>query len=169
MTKIFNETDIPIIASDGLFRLESGASITRTYDASKQLADYPGIGRENWVVTGGMSIGALKMGIMGATISTEKCSFPLPYNLALTMLDGSYTIAHRLRILPGSTLTVGRGAELTVSGSLDALDGLKQGSMSDAVYVFDTSAGTAAITYPAGKTLLKNQDLDFLRCAPRAL
>ena len=133
-TKIFNETNIPIIASGGLFRLESGASITRTYDASKQLAGYPGIGRENWVVTGGMSIGALQMGIMGATISTEKCSFPLPYNLALTMLDGSYTIAHRLRILPGSTLTVGRGAELTVSGSLDALDGLKQGSMSDAVY-----------------------------------
>lgn len=133
-TKIFNETNIPIIASDGLFQLQAGASITRTYDADKQLTDYPGIGRENWVVTGGMSIGALQMGIMGASISTEKCSFPLPYNLALTMLDGVYTIAHRLRILPGSTLTVGRGAELTVSGSLDALDGLKQGRMSDAVY-----------------------------------
>lgn len=133
-TKIFNETNIPIIASSGLFQLQAGASITRTYDADKQLTDYPGIGRENWVVTGGMSIGALKMEIMGAPISTEKCSFPLPYNLALTMLDGGYTIAHRLRILPGSTLTVGRGAELTVNGSLDALDGLKQGSMSDAVY-----------------------------------
>ena len=133
-TKIFNETNIPIIASDGLFQLQAGASITRTYDADKQLTDYPGIGRENWAVTGGMSIGALQMGIMGASISTEKCSFPLPYNLALTMLNGGYTIAHRLRILPGSTLTVGRGAELTVSGSLDALDGLKQGRMSDAVY-----------------------------------
>ena len=133
-TKIFNETNIPIIASSGLFQLQAGASITRTYDADKQLTDYPGIGRENWVVTGGMSIGALKMEIMGAPISTEKCSFPLPYNLALTMLDGGYTIAHRLRILPGSTLTVGRGAELTVNGSLDALDGLKQGRMSDAVY-----------------------------------
>ena len=133
-TKIFNETNIPIIASGGLFQLQAGASITRTYDADKQLTDYPGIGRENWVVTGGMSIGALQMEIMGAPISTEKCSFPLPYNLALTMLDGGYTIAHRLRILPGSTLTVGRGAELTVNGSLDALDGLKQGRMSDAVY-----------------------------------
>lgn len=133
-TKIFNETNIPIIASGGLFQLQAGASITRTYDADKQLTDYPGIGRENWIVTGGMSIGALQMEIMGAPISTEKCSFPLPYNLALTMLDGGYTIAHRLRILPGSTLTVGRGAELTVNGSLDALDGLKQGRMSDAVY-----------------------------------
>lgn len=133
-TKIFNETNIPIIASSGLFQLQAGASITRTYDADKQLTDYSGIGRENWVVTGGMSIGALQMEIMGVPISTEKCSFPLPYNLALTMLDGGYTIAHRLRILPGSTLTVGRGAELTVNGSLDALDGLKQGSMSDAVY-----------------------------------
>lgn len=133
-TKIFNETNIPIIASGGLFQLQAGASITRTYNADKQLTNYPGIGRENWVVTGGMSIGALQMEIMGAPISTEKCSFPLPYNLALTMLNGSYTIAHRLRILPGSTLTVGRGAELTVNGSLDALDGLKQGRMSDAVY-----------------------------------
>ena len=130
----YNEVDIPLVAKDGLFQLADGASITRTYDAGKQLTAYPGIGRESWTVTGGMTFGALKMMVWGFDISTEKCGFPLPYNLAMTLKNGDYTIPHHLRVMPGSTLTVGRGATLTVSGSLYALDGLKQGAMSGAYY-----------------------------------
>lgn len=132
--KTFNETDIPIVAANGLFQLKDGASITRTYDAGKQLTAYPGIGRESWTVTGGMTFGALSMNVLGAPISTENCGFPLPYNLAMTLKSGDYTIPHHLRVMPGSTLTVGRKATLTVSGSLYALDGLKQGPMSGAYY-----------------------------------
>lgn len=130
----YNEVDIPLVSEDGLFQLADGASITRTYDAGKQLAAYPGIGRESWEVTGGMTFGALKMTVMGFLISTEDCDFPLPYNLAMTLKNGDYTIPHHLRVMPGSTLTVGRKATLTVNGSLYALDGLKQGAMSGALY-----------------------------------
>lgn len=130
----YNEVDIPLVAKDGLFQLADGASITRTYDAGKRLTAYPGIGRESWEVTGGMTFGALKMTVMGVLISTEDCGFPLPYNLAMTLKNGEYTIPHHLRVMPGSTLTVGRKATLTVSGSLYALDGLKQGAMSGARY-----------------------------------
>lgn len=130
----YNEVDIPLVSEDGLFQLADGASITRTYDAGKQLAAYPGIGRESWEVTGGMTFGALKMTVIGVLISTEDCGFPLPYNLAMTLKNGDYTIPHHLRVMPGSALTVGRGATLTVNGSLYALDGLTQGTMSGVCY-----------------------------------
>ena len=99
----YNEVDIPLVAKDGLFQLADGASITRTYDAGKRLTAYPGIGRESWEVTGGMTFGALKMTVWGFDIGTEKCGFPLPYNLAMTLRNGDYAIPHHLRVMPGST------------------------------------------------------------------
>ena len=130
----YNEVAIPIVASGGLFRLANGATITRTYDPEQQVSAFPGIGRENWTVSGGMTFGALKMNVLGANISTENCAFPLPYNMAMTLSRGEYAIPHHLRVMPGAALTVGRKATLTVGGSLYVLDGLKQGSMSGALY-----------------------------------
>ena len=95
---------------------------------------FPGIGRENWTVNGGMTFGALEMNVLGVQISTGKCGFPLPYNMAMTLPNGSYNIPNHLRVMPGAALTVGRKATLTVGGSLYVLDGLKQGSMSGVRY-----------------------------------
>ena len=95
---------------------------------------FPGIGRENWTVSGGMTFGALEMNVLGVQISTGKCGFPLPYNLSMTLKNGSYNIPNHLRVMPGAALTVGRKATLTVGGSLYVLDGLKQGSMSGVRY-----------------------------------
>lgn len=130
----YNEVEIPIVASGGLFQLANGAAITRTYDPKQQVSEFPGIGRENWTVSGGMTFGALEMNVLGVQISTGKCGFPLPYNLSMTLKNGSYNIPNHLRVLPGAALTVGRKATLTVGGSLYVLDGLKQGSMSGVRY-----------------------------------
>lgn len=130
----YNEVKIPIAASDGLFQLADGASITRTYDPERQVSAFPGIGRENWTVSGGMTFGALEMNVLDVQISTGKCGFPLPYNLSMTLKNGSYNIPNHLRVMPGAALTVGRKATLTVGGSLYVLDGLKQGSMSGVRY-----------------------------------
>lgn len=130
----YNEVEIPIAASDGLFQLADGASITRTYDSERQVSAFPGIGRENWTVSGGMTFGALEMNVLGVKISTGECGFPLPYNLSMTLKNGSYNIPNHLRVMPGAALTVGRKATLTVDGSLYVLDGLKQGSMSGVRY-----------------------------------
>lgn len=130
----YNEVEIPIAASGGLFQLADGASITRTYDSERQVSAFPGIGRENWTVSGGMTFGALEMNVLGVQISTGKCGFPLPYNLSMTLKNGSYNIPNHLRVMPGAALTVGRKATLTVGGSLYVLDGLKQGSMSGVRY-----------------------------------
>lgn len=130
----YNEVEIPIVASGGLFQLADGASITRTYDPEQQVSVFPGIGRENWTVSGGMTFGALEMNVLGVQISTGKCGFPLPYNLSMTLKNGSYNIPNHLRVMPGAALTVGRKATLTVGGSLYVLDGLKQGSMSGVRY-----------------------------------
>lgn len=130
----YNEVAIPIVASGGLFQLVDGAAITRTYDSERQVSAFPGIGRENWTVSGGMTFGALEMDVLGVQISTGKCGFPLPYNLSMTLKNGSYNIPNHLRVLPGAALTVGRKATLTVGGSLYVLDGLKQGSMSGVHY-----------------------------------
>ena len=130
----YNEVEIPIAASGGLFQLADGATITRTYDPKQQVSAFPGIGRENWTVSGGMTFGALEMNVLGVQISTGKCGFPLPYNLSMTLKNGSYNIPNHLRVMPGAALTVGRKATLTVGGSLYVLDGLKQGSMSGVRY-----------------------------------
>ena len=81
-----------------------------------------------------MTFGALEMNVLGVQISTGKCGFPLPYNLSMTLKNGSYNIPNHLRVMPGAALTVGRKATLTVGGSLYVLDGLKQGSMSGVHY-----------------------------------
>lgn len=130
----YNEVEIPIAASGGLFQLADGASITRTYDPAREVSAFPGIGRENWTVSGGMTFGALEMNVLDVQISTGKCGFPLPYNLSMTLKNGSYNIPNHLRVMPGAALTVGRKATLTVGGSLYVLDGLKQGSMSGVRY-----------------------------------
>lgn len=130
----YNEVEIPIAASGGLFQLADGATITRTYDSERQVSAFPGIGRENWTVSGGMTFGALEMNVLGVQISTGKCGFPLPYNLSMTLKNGSYNIPNHLRVMPGAALTVGRKATLTVDGSLYVLDGLMQGSMSGVRY-----------------------------------
>lgn len=130
----YNEVAIPIVASGGLFQLTNGATITRTYDSERQVSAFPGIGRENWTVSGGMTFGALEMNVLGVQISTGKCGFPLPYNLSMTLKNGSYNIPNHLRVMPGAALTVGRKATLTVDGSLYVLDGLMQGSMSGVRY-----------------------------------
>ena len=130
----YNEVEIPIAASGGLFQLADGAAITRTYDPEQQVSVFPGIGRENWTVNGGMTFGALEMNVLGVQISTGECGFPLPYNLSMTLKNGSYNIPNHLRVMPGAALTVGRKATLTVDGSLYVLDGLKQGSMSGVHY-----------------------------------
>ncbi len=130
----YNEVEIPIAASGGLFQLADGASITRTYNPEQQVSAFPGIGRENWTVSGGMTFGALKMNVLDVQISTGECGFPLPYNLSMTLKNGSYNIPNHLRVMPGAALTVGRKATLTVDGSLYVLDGLKQGSMSGVRY-----------------------------------
>lgn len=130
----YNEVEIPIAASGGLFQLADGATITRTYDPEQKVSAFPGIGRENWTVSGGMTFGALEMNVLGVQISTGKCGFPLPYNLSMTLKNGSYNIPNHLRVMPGAALTVGRKATLTVGGSLYVLDGLKQGSMSGVRY-----------------------------------
>ena len=132
--KSYNEVEIPIVASGGLFQLANGATITRTYDPERQVSAFPGIGRENWTVSGGMTFGALEMDVLGVKISTKDCGFPLPYNLSMTLKNGSYNIPNHLRVMPGATLTVGRKATLTVDGSLYVLDGLKQGAMSNILY-----------------------------------
>ena len=130
----YNEVEIPIAASGGLFQLADGAAITRTYDPEQQVSAFPGIDRENWTVSGGMTFGALEMNVLGVQISTGECGFPLPYNLSMTLKNGSYNIPNHLRVMPGAALTVGRKATLTVGGSLYVLDGLKQGSMSGVHY-----------------------------------
>ena len=130
----YNEVAIPIVASGGLFQLANSATITRTYDPERQVSAFPGIGRENWTVSGGMTFGALEMNVLGVQISTGECGFPLPYNLSMTLKNGSYNIPNHLRVMPGAALTVGRKATLTVGGSLYVLDGLKQGSMSGVRY-----------------------------------
>ena len=87
--------------------------------------------------------------------SMDECTISGPNGITIT----GYTTKNKSTIENlNATITANNGYALTVknaSADIDIIGGTYKGTND---HVFDTSAGTAAITYPTGKTLLKNQD-----------
>lgn len=87
--------------------------------------------------------------------SMDDCTITGPNGITIT----GYSTTNKSTIENlNATITANYGYALTVkkaSADIAIAGGTYKGTDD---HVFDTSAGTAAITYPAGKTLLKNQD-----------
>ncbi len=138
-------------SDDALVKLADGAVLHATYDATRYVEEYPGVGKTTLEISGGASMGSLKLKVtvsgMSQTVSTENVVFPVPYNFDI-ILGGSgstYTIGYQMALLPGAGLTVGEGATLNVTSLLMVFDGFyehtstgKEGDTCDPVPLHST-------------------------------
>ena len=135
----FNKVDAVIIgdgATVGIVTLPVGAELVRSVDLDKTCGDYcSDLGRVTYAISGGADFNDLAMTIMGVDVSTADAAFfPLPYGYRYELKDGAYRINNKMGIMPGASVTVHTGAELTVGNALYVLDGLKQRAMSGKSY-----------------------------------
>lgn len=114
--------------------------LDRTYDGSKQITDGDGnctvgVGKSTWTVYGGLTFQTLTISLEGVIqLSTARSPFPIPYNMEMNLNNGTYVVNTGLAMLPGSKLTINKGAGLDLSGKLFVYDGLVQSSMSGDKY-----------------------------------
>lgn len=93
-----------------------------------------GMGKTTWNVYGGLVFRSLTLNLGVATVKTDHVDFPIPPHMDFVMNDGLYDIPGKLKIMPGSHMTVGEDATLKINGKLIVLDGLKQKGMSGYAY-----------------------------------
>lgn len=107
---------------DGLIKLNTGATLTATYDKDDVVSTYNRVGRMDITIDGGASFGILSLTTQGQTIKTNELTFPIPYNYGfyLNGMNSIYTIAYSMALLPGATLEVGEGATLNVGNNSSA-------------------------------------------------
>lgn len=161
----YNKTDIVFIGAGGMYQLASGATVTRSYDEGKHISTNTDIGKTAYTFSGGMTFASLTMPIKGVTVSTEHVEFPISYNSDVVLENGDYTILGRFKLMPGANMRVENGANLSVKGTLFALDGLIQSDMSYKSYP-STAILQAAGFSGAGQlfvngTMLVNQGAIF--------
>ena len=104
-----NENTVSFMGSDGMFRLSSGAQVTKYYDAA--------IDRLIIDVEGTMSMNAVS--IMG--YDTSDFTLPLNNNLTINVKSGANVVINQhVALLPGAVINVDQGATLTVKEGKNA-------------------------------------------------
>lgn len=125
-----NASNALFIANTGdpLIKTNNNTEIRIQYDSSKYSTAYPYVGKTTMTIKNGATYGNLKITLnvkfTTATINTNQLAFPVPYNFDIILEEGDYTIPYNLMLLPGSRLTVEKGATLNVKSSLTVYDGL---------------------------------------------
>lgn len=141
-----NEVEVNLLGNDSTVvfltheNRDHAVILDRTYDASKQIKSgsgncTAGVGKSTWNVYGGLTFQTLTIRLEGVIqLSTARSPFPIPYNMEMGLHSGSYNINSGLSLLPGSKLTINKGATLDMSGKLYIYDGLVQSAMSGDKY-----------------------------------
>lgn len=129
----YNKTDANFVGEGGLYQLSPGASLTRTYDGSRYVASNDDIGKTTYTFNGGMKVNYMSLTVLGTTVNTSNVDFPIPYNHDFVFKNGTY-YPGRIKLMPGSSMTVENDANLVVENTLFVLDGLIQSDMSGKIY-----------------------------------
>lgn len=141
-----NEVDVQLLGSDSsvVFRThetkEHTVILDRTYDANRQITSgdgncTKGVGTSTWNINGGLDFQTLTISLEGViSLNTARATFPLPYNMHLSLAGGTYNIDSGVAILPGASLVVENDATLNLSGKLYVYDGLVQSALSGDKY-----------------------------------
>ena len=116
----FNSSTGLLIGDGGLITPAAGTTVTVTYEADVKVAAYPGVGRTNIFVNGSASFGSLKLTVeltdgMAYDVHTSDLNFPIPYNFAIYLDNGTFSVSYAMSLMPGAKLVVGENASLTLS------------------------------------------------------
>lgn len=104
-----------------VFYLKSGSSLSMEY-----VPAHPGITQPDanadfskYVLSGQVNLGSLYLDVKVTTIDTTQYYFPLSYLMNLYIENGGeFTVDHRLKIYPGSSLTIKKGGILNLNSDL---------------------------------------------------
>lgn len=123
-----HQSDVFLLGDGGLFELASENSYcVSTYDAAS--------GQLDVATHGSVEIGGLSVNAGGTNLVSSRFICPVSKHIGITAAEGTLTVINDLKLLPGSYLSVGENATLTVSKNL---------------YVYDADAYLAGFTYRAG-------------------
>ncbi|MCD7859386.1 MAG: hypothetical protein LUH51_04340, partial [Firmicutes bacterium] len=101
-------SSVALVGSSGMFQLESGSSLVKSYD--------PSTDRTSFEIYGDATLGSISLSIMSAvTINSANYKLPLNTNIDLIIHSGTTTVSQDIDVLPGVEMTVDAGATLTVS------------------------------------------------------
>ena len=127
----YNKVVEPLVSdTEGLIILSKGSVLSSYYrlseylDANWESNIFKDVGKKYITVTGGATFGSISPEVEGRQADTGSTIFSIPYNFDVTLKDGTYSIGNKVRLLPGSSLTVAKGATLNVTGMLLAYNGL---------------------------------------------
>ena len=107
-----------ISSSNGFFKLSSGASLTKWYDAT---TDYMCV-----ETNGDCSVSSITLNVslsgVSATIKSSDFVLPIASNLDIRVGSGTLSVPYDLGILPGARLKVGSSAAVNLSANLYMYD-----------------------------------------------
>lgn len=136
-----NVTEFDLISSTGLVRLNDGATLDISYSPNihandtdtnhRDLGMYHRIGKTTMAFNGGTTFASTSVTIelQGTKypLNTTGDHFVIPYNYDVVLNSGTFTVANKLKLLPGATMTVNSGATVQVpnGSSLAVMSGLR--------------------------------------------
>jgi len=111
-----------------LFMLEEGATVSFKYNSNQgkvQVGYNENAGHTDINLTGNTSIGSMQLTInigFNYTVDTKDFYFGVSYKHHINIQKGVLTVPSgiKIKLLPGSEITVGKGAEIYVKGSVTA-------------------------------------------------
>lgn len=146
-----NVTCVTFIDDSGALINLARGTLDIAYDATRYANDtahnadglYDRVGTTTLDFSGDVDLGkfTLKINVADSdyNLSSQTDYFPVPYNYNINLNDGEYVIANKLKLIPGSTMTVGENATLTVTANFAVMDGFRDHnvygqSASDAIW-----------------------------------
>jgi len=139
----YNKMNMNLVGTEGsssLIELKSGSKLTITYNPSKNIKGEwesnidSDVGKTCISIDGGASFGRLILKYKDRTADTSTVHFSIPYNFDYVLSNGTYEVSSKIRILPGASITLSKGAVMNVNGSLVVYDGLKDREYKDKYY-----------------------------------
>ncbi|MDO4620846.1 MAG: InlB B-repeat-containing protein [Lachnospiraceae bacterium] len=143
-------TDVEFIGADGMFKLGSGASITKTYDGAHD--------RLHLDINGDSELKNLTVKVATATINSSNFNLPINSNISIRLHSGTTTLSQSLALQPGAEVVVDRDVTMKVAS------GKK-------IYVYDSdqwgnyTMSAKLISVPYARSKAKNRTAGDLKDA----
>ena len=162
----FTDTDVTIISTnDGIIQMQSGSTVTTTYNPNKKINAAIGgtnlndFGKLTVTVSGNTKAGSTSLNYSIYKFDSANYVFALPYNIDLVIAGGTFSVPYKFRVMPGSCVTVANGATMNVTGQLQIVDGWEQLPMTSKRY--PTSAQMKANGFSQAASLIVNGTMNI--------